>query len=103
MGSGLSRRSWLQLAGFSSLSGAAVAAQRLGDSTGASPAAHGDHGAHRLGTVGRVSTDRFDPTAYLRSWNFSHLPEAERQRYYKETPRPDGSLLREYQLFAVDR
>ena len=56
-----------------------------------------------MGTVGRVSTERFDPTAYLRSWNFSHLPETERARFYQETKRPDGTLLREYQFFAVDR
>ena len=56
-----------------------------------------------MGTVGRVSPERFDPMAYLKSWNFSHLPESERQRFYKETPRPDGTLLREYEFFAVDR
>ena len=28
---------------------------------------------------------------------------AERGRYYRETPRPDGTLLREYDLVAVDR
>ena len=27
----------------------------------------------------------------------------DRQRYYKETPRPDGTLLREYEIVAVDR
>jgi FtsP/CotA-like multicopper oxidase with cupredoxin domain len=31
------------------------------------------------------------------------LPPGERSHFYKETPRPDGTLLREYQLFAVDR
>jgi FtsP/CotA-like multicopper oxidase with cupredoxin domain len=40
---------------------------------------------------------------YLKSWNFSHLPESDRRRFYKETPRPDGTLLREYEFFAVDR
>ena len=43
------------------------------------------------------------PTSYLRSWNFSHLPAEERARFYRETPRPDGTLLREYELVAVDR
>ena len=43
------------------------------------------------------------PTAFLRAWNFSDLPPDERARYYKETPRPDGTLLREYQIVAVDR
>lgn len=105
MSSQITRRSWLQLAGLSSLGGSAVLAKQPSNFAPA-PSSHdamGGHGAHRLGTVGRVSTDRFDPTAYLRSWNFSHLPDAERQRFYKETVRPDGSLLREYQLFAVDR
>ena len=56
-----------------------------------------------MGTVGRVSTERFDPMAYLRSWNFSHLAPAERAASYRETKRPDGTLLREYEIFAVDR
>src|SRR5207342_2185456 len=65
--------------------------------------AHLTHENHVMGTVGRVSPDRFDPMAYLKSWNFSHLPESERQKFYRETPRPDGSFLREYEFFAVDR
>jgi FtsP/CotA-like multicopper oxidase with cupredoxin domain len=56
-----------------------------------------------MGTVGRVSPDRFDPMVYLRSANFSHLEPAEREKFYRETTRPDGSLLREYEFFAVDR
>ena len=56
-----------------------------------------------MGTVGRVSPERFDPMAYLRSWNFSHLPESTRKTFYQETRRPDGSMLREYQFIAVDR
>jgi FtsP/CotA-like multicopper oxidase with cupredoxin domain len=60
------------------------------------------HG-HGMGAVGRVDTKAFDPTAYLRSFNFSHLPDAERSRFYRETRREDGSLLREYEIFAVDR
>ncbi|HVR28128.1 MAG TPA: multicopper oxidase domain-containing protein [Thermoanaerobaculia bacterium] len=61
------------------------------------------HHHHAMGAVGRVDTSRFDPTAYLRSFNFSHLPPAERVRFYRETQREDGSLLREYEIFAVDR
>jgi FtsP/CotA-like multicopper oxidase with cupredoxin domain len=61
------------------------------------------HAGHAMGTVGRVSTERFNPMTYLRSWNFAHLPPAERDRFYRETPRSDGTLLREYELFAVDR
>jgi hypothetical protein len=56
-----------------------------------------------MGPVGRVKSPALDPTKFLRSFNFSHLPEAERSRFYRETRRPDGSLLREYELIAVDR
>ena len=61
------------------------------------------HATHAMGTVGRVSTERFDPMVYLKSWNFSHLPEADRHKFYQETKRSNGTLLREYQFFAVDR
>ena len=63
----------------------------------------GAHENHAMGTVGRVSSDVFNPTAYLRSFNFSELPPDQRAKYYRETPRPDGSLLREYEIFAADR
>ena len=56
-----------------------------------------------MGTVGRTSSDLFNPSAFLRSWNFSHMPAEERSRFYRETPRDDGTLLREYEVFAVDR
>jgi FtsP/CotA-like multicopper oxidase with cupredoxin domain len=56
-----------------------------------------------MGTVGRVPTDVFNPTTFLRSWNFSHLPPTERAKFYNETQRPDGTRLREYEIFAVDR
>ncbi len=62
-----------------------------------------DHDGHALGVVGEADLRIFDPRAYLTSFNFSHLPEAERARYYRETVRPDGSRLREYEIFAVDR
>jgi FtsP/CotA-like multicopper oxidase with cupredoxin domain len=58
---------------------------------------------HAMGAVGRVDTSIFDPTLYLRSFNFSHLPATERARFYRESTREDGSLLREYEIFAVDR
>ena len=35
---------------------------------------------------------------YLRSHNFNHLAPDARSRFYRETPRPDGSLLREYDM-----
>jgi FtsP/CotA-like multicopper oxidase with cupredoxin domain len=102
---GFSRRSWLQAAGLGSLvSGATallrsrVAGQELVGATETYA-----HQGHALGVVGRVSTEAFDPSVFMRTWNFSDLPTAERSRFYRETPRPDGSLLREYEIFAVDR
>jgi FtsP/CotA-like multicopper oxidase with cupredoxin domain len=56
-----------------------------------------------MGPVGKASTDAFNPSVYLRSWNFSHLPEPERSRFYRETPQPNGTLLREYDIYAADR
>ena len=98
----LSRRAWLTLAGVGSLSTAA-ARQRSFAQTPARSAPTPVHTHHAMGTVGVVSRERFDPTAYLGSWNFSHLAATEREKFYRETPRPDGTLLREYDLFAVDR
>jgi FtsP/CotA-like multicopper oxidase with cupredoxin domain len=65
-----------------------------------------EHSVHALGAVGRVSTEAFDPARYLEAWNFSDLPEPERARVYSESPRPggpDGALVREYRIYAVDR
>jgi len=62
-----------------------------------------DHGSSAMGPVGRVSTDAFNPTTFLRTWNFSDLPPAERNQFYRETPQPDGTLFREYEFYAVDR
>jgi FtsP/CotA-like multicopper oxidase with cupredoxin domain len=56
-----------------------------------------------MGTVGRVPSDVFNPTTFLTSWNFSDLAPEERSKYYRETPRPDGTMLREYEIFAADR
>jgi FtsP/CotA-like multicopper oxidase with cupredoxin domain len=64
---------------------------------------HSGHHGHLLGTVGRVDPSGLDPTVYLRSWNFNHLPADERGTFYRETARPDGTMLREYEIFAVDR
>ncbi len=99
----LSRRALLYLAGASGV-GAGLAAAASPRPRPAAEHGHAAHAmAHAMGVVGRVSTDAFDPALFLRSWNFSHLPEEERSRYYRATPRPDGSLLREYDIFAVDR
>jgi manganese oxidase len=100
----LSRRSWLQATGLASLAGSLVAGTRLAGQAGHGPThAPGRHENHAMGTVGRVATDAFNPAAYLRAWNFSDLPPADRSKVYRETPRPDGTLLREYDIFAVDR
>jgi FtsP/CotA-like multicopper oxidase with cupredoxin domain len=56
-----------------------------------------------MGTVGRVTSDAIKPTAFLRAWNFSDIPAPSRSSLYRETRRPDGSHLREYELYAVDR
>jgi FtsP/CotA-like multicopper oxidase with cupredoxin domain len=96
----LTRRRWLELAGLGSL---ATVARPRRTAAQMAHAGSGPPGGHVMGTVGTVSTDAFNPTTFLRAWNFSDLPTGERDQYYRETPRPDGSLLREYELFAVDR
>ena len=100
------RREWLKVSGLGSLMGFGLLAGRgraqTPDPAGGAYATMA-HAAHRSGPVGRASLDIFNPSVFLRTWNFSDKPEAERRRYYRETPRPDGSLLREYELVAVDR
>jgi FtsP/CotA-like multicopper oxidase with cupredoxin domain len=100
----LTRRSWLQLTGLGSMAGSVFAASRLSGQT-APHTTHGrpNHQSHVMGTVGRVSAEAFNPMAYLRSWNFSDLAPEERAKFYRETPRPDGTRLREYEIFAADR
>ena len=56
-----------------------------------------------MGTVGRVPFDAFNPTRFLKTWNFSDLAPDQRAKVYRETPRPDGTMLREYEIFSVDR
>ncbi len=99
-----SRRSWLQLAGLSSLAGGAafLGGRAAGQERPLSRELL-SHVTDAMGTVGRVSTDGFNPTRFLRTWNFSDLPPTERSRFYRETLRPDGSRLREYEFFSVDR
>ena len=108
----ISRRSLLKFAGLGTAAGTAALGTRAafaratppeGVSGQGGPHDTMPHAAHAMGPVGRVSTARFDPSSYLRNWNFSQLPPAERGRFYKETPRPDGTLFREYELVAVDR
>ncbi len=98
------RRSWLRLAGLGTAAGAGLlSARNLAGQEKSGPYDAMTHAAHTMGPVGRVSTDIFHPGRFLRAWNFSDLPSDQRQRYYKETPRPDGTLLREYEIVAVDR
>ena len=56
-----------------------------------------------MGTVGRVTSTAVQPTPFLRAWNFSDLSESRRADVYRETRRADGSLLREYEIYAVER
>jgi manganese oxidase len=98
------RRTWMRLAGLGTAAGAGLFSAR--GLAGQAPAGSHDtmqHAAHRMGPVGRVDPGAYDPTTFLRTWNFANLSGAERARYYRETPRPDGSLLREYTFVAVDR
>src|SRR6185503_1147461 len=92
------RRSLLKATGLGSVGAALTGLVRAQTSDG--PDAKFVH-THAMGPVGRASTELFDPSVYLRSWNFSHLPEQERSRFYRETRRPNGTLLREYEIFAV--
>ena len=87
---GLTRRSLLKLAGLGTAAGSAAFGTRAVSGQGQSYDAM-QHAAHTMGPVGRVPTDRFDPAVFLRSWNFSQLAPAERARFYRETPRPDGT------------
>jgi len=59
--------------------------------------------AAHAGVVGNYSTSDFDPSVYLTTWNFNDLPPKEREKYYKETPLPDGTLIREYWFSAQDK
>jgi len=101
----LTRRSWLRLAGGGSLLAGGLAwARSLASASPGTPSRQTmGHAGHLQGPVGRVSTEIFDPMTYLRAWNFSDLPPEKRARYYRETRRPDGSLLREYEIYVVDR
>jgi FtsP/CotA-like multicopper oxidase with cupredoxin domain len=100
----LSRRALLRLTTFaSSVGAAALSARSLSGQSPQSSYRVTGHAAHAMGPVGRVSTEVFDPGAFLRTWNFSELPPDKRARHYRETARPDGTYLREYEIVAVDR
>ncbi|MBI2044796.1 multicopper oxidase domain-containing protein [Candidatus Pacearchaeota archaeon] len=57
------------------------------------------------GAQGFVGEDAIgiNPTEFLTTWNFNNLPTDERSKYYKETRLGDGTLLREYWIYAIDR
>ena len=100
----LDRRSWLQAAGFGTLLSSVAAWSRAVSGEPAildDPLPHAH--AHQSGTVGRVAEMTVDPARFLRTHNFDHLPPDARRRFYRETTRPDGTLLREYDIYAVDR
>ncbi len=109
----LSRRGWLQATGLASIAGGLVGGRAAAQHAGAPGAGHpAAHDNHAMGTVGRVTSESPDPrdpasyvnpNTYLRSWNFSELPPDVRARFYRETARPDGTLLREYHFHAADR
>ena len=96
------RRSWIRATGLASLAGSFVGGVRLAGQ-GNRQALHPPHDATVMGTVGRTEPDGFNPSTYLRTWNFGDLAPAARARFYRETPRPDGTMLREYEIFAADR
>ena len=96
----LTRRTWLQSIGVSSLVGAFVAKKLSGQTAQPLPSSHDNHS---MGIVGKIGSDQPSPTRYLRTWNFSDVPEDQRAKYYRESKRSDGSLLREYEIYAVDR
>src|SRR5262245_20687973 len=101
---GLTRRSWLRTAGITSLTGGLLAGSRLtGQSASSSSGAHPKGHGHGMGLVGHVSSAANKPGTFLRTWNFSDLPPDQRASFYKESRRPDGSKLREYEIFAADR
>ena len=77
----LSRRSLLKLAGLSGAAGTTVLASS-GQSSDAATAVRATHTGHAMGTVGRVTSDTFSPSTFLRAWNFSDLPDERRARYY---------------------
>ena len=56
-----------------------------------------------LGTVGEYETDDFNPSVYMKSWNYNDLPSEERKRFYLETNLSDGTKLREYWIYAEDK
>src|SRR5687768_12875024 len=99
----LSRRNWLTLTGLGSVAGGLIGAARTSGQNVQGAHIAAAHENHAMGTVGRVPFDTFNPTGFLRTWNFSGLAAEERAKWYRETARPDGTMLREYEIYALDR
>ena len=101
----LSRRSWLQAAGLGSLMGARRGGpprRRAGRRSGTTATCSGTAATRWARSAGRHVALR--PRRAICGRGISRTcPEDQRARFYRETPRPDGSLLREYEIFAVDR
>ena len=58
-----------------------------------------------MGTVAEAASNAIgiDPMKFLEVWNFNNLPAAERNKFYRETLLPDGTKLREYWIYSIDR
>ncbi len=101
----LTRRSLLRFAGFGTASAGVLAAARgLAARLAAGPCGHARpcgprHGPGRPGSDRSVRSRRSSADLEL----LASADAADRARFYRETPRADGSLLREYEIFAVDR
>ena len=57
----------------------------------------------KFGITGKYTSNDFNPTEYLTTWNFNNLPPEERAKYYKESKLPDGRTLKEYWTYAEDK
>jgi len=99
----LSRRSLMRLAGVGGAGTALAAGSAALRGQPSAPSGPAPHSTHYAGPVGRVPTTVFDPGRFARTWNFSSVTSDQRAKHYRETPREDGSLLREYDIVAVDR
>ena len=99
----LTRRSWIRLAGFGTAAAGLLTSRSVRGAQHSIQTPAMEHAAHAMGPVGTADLTRFNPSDFLRAANFSNLPPSERSRYYRETPRPDGTMLREYEIVAVDR
>lgn len=57
-----------------------------------------------IGVQGKVTTKQaIGVNEFLTTWNFNNLSPEERKKFYKETPQQNGSLLREYWIYAEDK